>query len=782
MKITNFLGRFPRRSAELLPDTAAQVAKNCKLYSGDLIPYPESVATGDVTLTGGVQTLYAMRNPSTGDPVFLAWASAVDVAVPTVIFDDDQRIYYTGAGTPKFTFYDYATAGFAPYPTAAFELGLPLPTTKVTATPAAVPTATVQSVARAGNQVTIVTTAAHGLSTGSIVSIIGVPNLFGTYSQSTTSMTVTITAHGLTAGDSVTLQFTSSSTGKPVSGTYKIDSVATDTFVVTVPNSATDSGSVQLLMSSFNAQNVAVTVTSTTAFTFPGSGFSLPTKTVSGATLTLSSTPVMRNYLYTWVSDWNNEESIGSEPSVEALMREGQTASITNVPMTPPPGNYNVRGVRLYRTVTGITTAAYLRLKTLWFPARVATIGRASNVVTLTCTVRHKLAVGDRIKVGDMVEGSAFNGEGYVITQIVDDYTVRYAQTASDITTLTESTGKIYYDVSQRGAATAVYMTGTTFTDNFDARLLFSAYTSGDHAPPPAELQGLTAINDGMLAGFVGNVVYFSKPGKPHAWPSAAAKTLEHKIVALAAVYGSLFVATEKYPYVLNGSEPANMSVTRIDAVLPCVSARSMVSMNYGAVYATNEGLAVYSPNSGAQHITQVMFESDTWNTELDPTTIVATYYRDQYFASHSTGAFTFAPDQQTGGQLVDCDDTFTAAYFDALNNRLFFTTGTNGLVYEWDDLTQTMQTYQWKSKVIALKDYKNLGAARIMADFAPGKSVTFKLYADKSLVFTTTVTDNKPFRLPSGYRTDTYEVEVLSNIRVRSIHMAETVLGLKEV
>jgi hypothetical protein len=79
-------------------------------------------------------------------------------------------------------------------------------------------------------------------------------------------------------------------------------------------------------------------------------------------------------------------------------------------------------------------------------------------------------------------------------------------------------------------------------------------------------------------------------------------------------------------------------------------------------------------------------------------------------------------------------------------------------------------------------KEYANFGAARIMADFTSGKTVTFKLYADKSLVFTTTVADNKPFRLPSGYRSDTYEVEVLSDIRVRSIHMAETVLGLKEV
>ena len=38
VKIINFLGTAPKISPELLPNTAAQVARNCKLYSGDLIP------------------------------------------------------------------------------------------------------------------------------------------------------------------------------------------------------------------------------------------------------------------------------------------------------------------------------------------------------------------------------------------------------------------------------------------------------------------------------------------------------------------------------------------------------------------------------------------------------------------------------------------------------------------------------------------------------------------------------------------------------------------------
>ena len=784
MKITKFLGRFPKTATEHLPDTAAQVANNCKLYSGDLIPYPEPAVTGYTTRTGGVKTLYAMYNPLTGDPVFLSWAGVVNIATPSIIYDTDQRIYYTGDGAPKVTTYDLATAGAGPYPTASFRLGLPLPDTKVTTAASAVPSVAVSTIARAANQMTVVTSTAHGLTNNSIISLAGVTNLSGTYSQSGTTVTNTVTAHGLSTGDSVTCLFTQTSgTGEyPASGTYQITGTTANTFTVTVGNSDADTGVVQVLMGSLNANNIPITVVDSTTITFPSTGFSLSAKAFTGAKVTLSSTPVARTYIYTWVSDWNNEESMGSEPSTEVVVREGQVVTVSSIPVAPPSGNYNVRGVRLYRTVTGLNESDYLRLKTLWFPAAISTIQRASNVVTVECAVRHKLSVDDRIKLLGVTSDASFNGEGFVVVSVEDDFTFTFAQTDADTALLTETAGKLYYDVSQRDTDTAVYMTGSTFTDNFDVRLLFSAYESDDYAPPPADMKGLVAINDGMMAGFVGNVVYVSEPDKPHAWPNANKKTLEHNIVAMASVYGSLLVTTEKYPYILTGNTPENMSVTRVDAVLPCVSARSLVSMNYGAVFATNEGLAVYSPTSGAQLATNNIFESDTWNATLDPSTIVAGYYRDQYFASHTTGGLTYALDQQTGGQLTTVDDVFTASYYDALNNRLYFTAGTDGVIYEWDDTTQPKQTAQWRSKTFISKDYMNYGAARIIADFTTGKAVTFRLYADKGLIFSTQVTDNKPFRLPSGYRSDTYAVEVLSDIRVRAIHLAETVLGLKEV
>jgi hypothetical protein len=95
------------------------------------------------------------------------------------------------------------------------------------------------------------------------------------------------------------------------------------------------------------------------------------------------------------------------------------------------------------------------------------------------------------------------------------------------------------------------------------------------------------------------------------------------------------------------------------------------------------------------------------------------------------------------------------------------------------------------------------MGAARVVADYqdvtippvwgtydvewinadvtwSVTEPLAFKLYADKALVTTVSLSDSDVFRLPPGYKTDTYEVEVSGTVRVRSIHLGETPTSLK--
>ena len=69
----------------------------------------------------------------------------------------------------------------------------------------------------------------------------------GTYSQSGTTVTISITSHGVAIGDVLTIDYTS---GSATDGTFAVASSAdANTFTVTAASSATNSGNVSITLS-----------------------------------------------------------------------------------------------------------------------------------------------------------------------------------------------------------------------------------------------------------------------------------------------------------------------------------------------------------------------------------------------------------------------------------------------------------------------------------------------------------------------------------------------------
>ena len=809
IKLTTFLGKAPKISPELLPASAAQIAQSCKLYSGDLIPYTKPVIVANTLRDGVIKTLYGLRNPQQPEIVQpLSWNTEVSIAIASSILEDEQRFYYSGDGAPKVSNYALATTGEGAYPIGYYDLGLPIPEDSAQLTTTAVPATTknVSTVARdAGNIATIVTDTDHGLRSGNSITVSGFGYVGGTYNQSaSTTIVVTINDHGLSAGASVTLDFIS---GNAVDGTFVISNVTTDTFEVVASASATTSGSVRWDIREFNATSVECTVVNSTTFTYFSPGPQVATSTYSDGRVDLGGLTQARSYVFTWLTPWG-EESIASKPSENLYIKEGNIVTVTDIPTERPTGDNFIRGMRLYRTLPSVSGTEYFRLTTLWFPVAVTRVRRTSNISRVTLAQPHNLGIGDYFKLSNITIAS-FNITGGEVVELIDDYTFEYAQVATNVVDTAVAAGTMYHDVSQNPPTTPAQYWGDgdfDFTDDFDSRTLLDILGSDEYDPPPAALQGLTSIGNNILVGFVGNTLYFCEPGLPHAWPARYATPVgENTIVALAAIAGSVLILTKGYPYIASVTDPAaGISLARIDALYPCQSAKSVVSMGYGVVWSTNDGLAVYTPSSGPAVVTKALYNSDTWVMDVDPTTVVAQYYGENYFASHSQGSFIFEQDTQVGGFFVDAIPTFTAAWFDARTNRLYYSAGTAGDVYEWDSAQQPAAKLEWKSKVITTQPMINLGAARIIADYTdyPAKlwvemtqtwattdgvwnaasDIQFSMWVDKQIVFTTTVGDNYVFRLPTGYRADTFEIAVESDVRIRAVHLAETVLGLRAI
>jgi len=656
IKIQRFLGEAPKISPELLPDSAAQLAFNAKLYSGDLIPYRIPTVTTESGLTGApIKTLFGLRAPNNGAVEWLVWDKDVDIVTTAeneqASVDNRTRFYYTGDGAPKVSDFDLATSGPKPYPVDYYDLGLPLPTTKLTTTAASFTTLTTASFARdSGNTATITTASAHGLRTGNVVTV-------------------------------------SAFTGDP--GT------------------------------SFNVVNTEITVTGATTITYFSPGDAVSTTANTDGRVALAGGTFPRTYVYTWITPWG-EESIPADPSDDLYIKEAQVVTVTGLPTAKPAGKNFVRGVRLYRTIVTTSGTDYFLLRTLWFPTLLAKVSRASNVSTVTLTQPHNFIVEDRFKISGCTDTS-FNITGGIVTEIVDRNTFRFAQVASNVVEKAETAGTLFHDVSELIDDPARYWGDGgdfAFIDDFNSRNLITLLASDDYDAPPANLSGLIAIQNNILAGFVGNQLFFSEPSRQHAWPKRYALTFDSVIVGIAAVSGFIAVLTETYPYRVSGSDPSIMAYARIDTLYPCLSKRSIVNMGYGVAYSTHGGIAIYAPTAGADLATRFVHDWDTWTELLDPSSIVATFHNGKYFASHSTDALIFERDDKIGGFFVRSRYRFDGVWVDPITNQLFYTIGNEGLIYEWDSPQQPLAALDWKSKVISNQDYINVGAARVIADY----------------------------------------------------------------
>jgi hypothetical protein len=465
----------------------------------------------------------------------------------------------------------------------------------------------------------------------------------------------------------------------------------------------------------------------------------------------------------------------------------------------------------------------------------------------------HNFIAGDRFKLSGCTTTS-FNITGGTVKAVVDEYTITYDQTAADTGETADTAGTLYHDVAESISDPARYWGdgSYTYTDDFLDTNLTTILDSDYYDEPPINLQGIKVANNNILMGFFDNQLCFSEVDKPHAWPIKYRITFDADIVAIEAVSGYIIILTEAYPYAASGNDPSTMTVARVDTLYPCLSKRSVVNMGYGVVYTTHGGLAVYSLSKGVELVTKLIHDWDTWVDELTPGEVVGHVYNGKYFGSHSGNSFIFEKHDKTGGYYMTVQTTFTAAWTDQLTNRMYYITDTTGDIYEWDDVTQPLTPMEWKSKTLVLKEYMNLGAARVIADYDTPQSevdaiaaynvaakaynvlrwseaaqlgtlngptdylvagtrvnndgtingckvingdcitrdlkstttflcITFKLWVDKVLVFQGNVCSDKIFRLPAGYRSDTFEVSVSGAARVRAIHLGETPYGLRE-
>lgn len=292
--------------------------------------------------------------------------------------------------------------------------------------------------------------------------------------------------------------------------------------------------------------------------------------------------------------------------------------------------------------------------------------------------------------------------------------------------------------------------------------------------PPNPKMRGMTAMPNGVLAGYFDNVVCFSEPYVPYAWPVEYQLTTSHPIVSLGSFGQTLVVGHYGGIDYISGADSASMSSQKDISKQAPASSRSMVSTDMGVVYASQDGVCVAS-NSGVQVISQKHFSREAWQA-LNPSTMVGTYHEGTYYFF---GGFGFAYSLhlttgkltrlETGGGLV------SAAYQDPITDGLYFCAGTQ--IFRLGGASTRLDG-TWRSKKVILPHQQPLAWLSVESDYtAP---VTVRWFGDGALRHTVTLDKWGPVRLPPGRYLE-HEVEIVSKGTVSAVTLASTTQELQQ-
>lgn len=396
------------------------------------------------------------------------------------------------------------------------------------------------------------------------------------------------------------------------------------------------------------------------------------------------------------------------------------------------------------------------------------------------------------------------------------------APTAGDTTGRLLATTRIYRtEVASDGVTVAFFFVaeipiGTlVYSDTVSPDIVVNSeqLQSEDWSEPPIDLRGLVSMPNGMIAGWRENEVWFCEPYRPHAWPTKYVINVEFPVVGLGTIDQNLMILTQGQPYVAMGIHPEVMALRQVQPIEPCTAQGSIVSTPNGVLYTSNNGLILIGPG-GAVNLTFDMIRKDEWLQFLNLRTLHATYFMNGYYCYSGTVDGVFQDDtfQMDAFQEDDFTGTETGAHISLGDGRLGFMTLKSGsptlnvMFDQWTAETLVLrgttiyhvdrrkydprQSYTWRSKVVQLDYPSTMAVGKIFYDLPNGSEPsepTYFTFIGKGINGTKQFTrelpvSGKQFRLPSGMKYDTVQIELTGQLMIKNVQIASSPRELRNV
>jgi len=293
-----------------------------------------------------------------------------------------------------------------------------------------------------------------------------------------------------------------------------------------------------------------------------------------------------------------------------------------------------------------------------------------------------------------------------------------------------------------------------------------------DYDMPPADGHSLTMCWNEFAAMASGKSVRFCAPALIYAWPPQYEMILDDKIVGMGSFDQTLLALTTGKPVLITGQDPSALQSQRVPLNEACVSKPSIVSFGHATAWASPTGLMAMS-NAGPVNLTATTMKREDWQA-LVPSTIVGAQYLNYYLGSYNDGSGIkgFIVDLDNPDGILFLSTGFTAMCFDSIMGALYALSGTN--IQKWD-AGATPMTATWTSKLFRMPQPASFSWARLVAD-SFGQTVRFYAKGSGTPFFTKTVSDDKPFRLPTGFTSSDWQVSIDTTVGVQALLMSDDV------
>jgi len=305
-----------------------------------------------------------------------------------------------------------------------------------------------------------------------------------------------------------------------------------------------------------------------------------------------------------------------------------------------------------------------------------------------------------------------------------------------------------------------------------------------NYDPPRDNIKGLGVTDYGVGYAYIDKTLCFSEPYILYAWPRYYELSSQYKVMGMGHYDNAIVVATTGNPILINGISPESMSVLSLPLYEGCVSSRSMVNLNHGCMYASNNGLVLVTTNS-AKLLTEDVFSTDDWQ-KIKPSSIHACAYKNGYlfFWNNETdkGSGYIDLNSANKGVLWFDDHTLNTFVDDAVIQMVSSEPdgyGVDRSVYRSfnPEYGQPFinKVLVWRSKTFNTDVPKRFLAGQVIADDYPIGDIIFRVYGDGVLLHESTVKDTQPFRVANHSAKRDFSIEIESSVSVREVALGET-------